>query len=109
MLEGVLKKIGYRVTVAMRSSNALALVERSPLAFDLVILDQTMPEMAGDELAQRMLAIRPDLPIILCSGFSKKLTPQRLREIGIKKLLSKPCPEAELQREVRLILDAAKK
>ena len=70
MGEDILAELGYDVTSRMNSREALALFKARPIPFDLVITDQTMPEMTGLELAKEILAIRPDMPIIMCTGFS---------------------------------------
>ncbi|NIA05981.1 MAG: PAS domain S-box protein, partial [Proteobacteria bacterium] len=70
--KGILTYLGYRVTATTSSPEALALFRSQPDAFDLVITDQTMPEMTGVQLAGELLGVRPDLPIILCTGYSSK-------------------------------------
>jgi CheY-like chemotaxis protein len=71
-------------------AEALALVRANPTAYDLVITDLTMPLMLGTDFATQLLLIRPDLPIILTTGYTANLTPQRVRELGIRELLPKP-------------------
>ena len=68
--ENILAQLGYDVTSRMSSQDALALIEEDPSRFDLVITDQTMPEMTGVGLAKEILAIRPNMPIIMCTGLS---------------------------------------
>ena len=73
--------------------------------FDLVVTDLNMPGMAGDELAQELIRIRPDVPIILCSGFSERLVQKRARMVGIRKLIRKPLAMNVLAQSVRDVLD----
>jgi CheY-like chemotaxis protein len=87
------------------SREALARFRSDPDAFDLVITDQTMPEMAGDELARELLKIRPDLPIILCTGYSGTISEADARKIGIRAYLMKPLARHDLETRVRAVLD----
>lgn len=101
----ILESLGYRVTATTNSLEALALFEAQPEAFDLVITDMTMPKMNGDALAAEMLSIRPDIPIILCTGYSKKMTPEKAEQIGIMAFAFKPLVKADLANTVRAVLD----
>jgi CheY-like chemotaxis protein len=85
-----LERIGYRVTTRTDSREALELFRSAPARFDLVITDQTMPHLTGIELVRELLKIRPDLPVILCSGFSGELAETRLEELGVRRFLMKP-------------------
>ncbi len=85
-----LTRLGYAVEGGRQVLEALALLERDPTAFDLVISDQTMPKMAGLEFALRIHALRKDLPVVLTSGYSLELTPERMKAAGVRELLSKP-------------------
>ena len=85
-----LTELGYEVEVAILPSIALARVREDPARFALVISDQTMPGMTGLMLAARLQLIRPTLPIILTTGYSLTLTPERIEEAGIFRLLPKP-------------------
>lgn len=105
MVSQWLAQLGYTVTTSNNSVEALALVRENPSGFDLIITDQTMPFMPGSELAKEALAIRPDLPIILCTGYSAILTEEKAKEIGIKRYAYKPLQGNELARVVREILD----
>lgn len=66
----MLCQLGYSVTTSTSSIDALELFKSNPSAFDLVISDVTMPQMTGDELTKKLIAIRPDIPVILCTGYS---------------------------------------
>jgi CheY-like chemotaxis protein len=105
MGEDILSELGYDVTSRMSSSEALALFKLDPSRFDLIITDQTMPEMTGDELAKEVLAIRPDLPIILCTGFSHLVDPHRAQAAGIRAFAMKPLTKSEIARTIRQVLD----
>lgn len=100
-----LSGLGYDVTARTVSTEAFELFAKAPDLFDLVITDTTMPGMTGDILAKKMIRIRPDLPIILCTGFSKKIDPQTADSIGVKAFVQKPIIKTELARIVRTALD----
>jgi CheY-like chemotaxis protein len=74
----------------------------------LVITDMTMPNMNGDKLADELIKIRPNIPIILCTGYSKKISDKRATEIGIKAFAMKPISKIELAKTVRKVLDEQK-
>ncbi len=103
--EQMLRHLGYRVVTAGGSREALDLFRQMPDAFDLVITDMTMPHMTGEELARQILAIRPHLPVILCTGFSQKITPENARRLGIRDYLLKPLTIEQLAVKVRRALD----
>jgi CheY-like chemotaxis protein len=96
--------LGYHVTALVDSLEALALFQKDPHAFDLVITDWVMPRMSGDELAQKILAIRPDVPVILVTGFAEQMTPEKSGLIGIKKLVTKPVVMKDIARLIRSAL-----
>lgn len=108
MMSQWLAQLGYAVTLSNNSVEALAMVRDNPKGFDLIVTDQTMPLMSGAELAKDILAIRPDLPIILCTGYSAILTEEQAMEIGIKRYVYKPLQGNELARVVREVLDDEK-
>jgi CheY-like chemotaxis protein len=103
----LLEHQGYRVTSQTDSVSALEVFRLSPDEFDLVITDYTMPKLTGLDLARKMLRIRPDIPILLCTGFSEKITPDHVKELGMG-LLMKPYGLKQISEEVRKILDAQK-
>jgi len=76
-----------------------------PTRFDLVITDLTMPRLSGAALVRAMRAVRPGLPVILCTGFSEGLTQERLSDLGVGAVLTKPTPRLRLAVEIRRILD----
>ena len=104
----MLGRLGYRVQTFTRSSEALEAFEADPAAIDLVITDMTMPEMTGDELARRLLTIRPDLPIILCTGYSERMTEEAAEALGIRGFAMKPVVIRELALLLRQILDGSR-
>lgn len=99
-----LQLLGYRVSVFNTSSEALAEFKKRPEAFDAVITDQTMPYPRGDELARAILALRPRLPIILCTGFSELITAEQARDLGILGYVKKPARIADLALALRRAL-----
>ena len=101
----MLERLGYSVTTRTGSPEALETFEARPGSFDLVITDMTMPSMTGDELAVRILETRPDIPVIICTGFSSRITPERARTLGISRLMSKPLLKNALAETVRSVLD----
>lgn len=101
----ILKSLGYQVTVLHSSAKALALFARQPDYFDLLLTDMTMPEMTGAELMRKILALRPDLPVLLCTGFSELIDEKKAVALGACCLLMKPFSKQELARTVRAALD----
>jgi PAS domain S-box-containing protein len=102
----MLQMHGYRVTAKTNSEEALEAFKNSPDNFDLVITDQTMPNMSGSELASALLRTRPDLPIILCTGYSSKISDEMAKKIGIADYFLKPFDTEKLLRFVRKVLDS---
>lgn len=102
----MLQRLGYRVTAIAGSTAALATFEQDPLRFDLVITDYTMPEMTGDRLARQILTIRPDMPIIICTGFSDAIDRQQAQAMGIKQALIKPLTMEAMAQAVHKALAA---
>ena len=101
----VLEMLGYKVTVTTSSAEALAKIRTHADEFDLVITDQTMPNLSGVELAKAILQIKPDMPIILCSGYSSVVTEKEALDNGIKKYAMKPMNITTLAQIVREVLD----
>jgi PAS domain S-box-containing protein len=104
MSKHLLGLLGYRVEACNRAGEALDLFRKAPEAFDLVITDMVMPDMTGDELARQLLQLRPDLPIILCTGYSENITEAKARSLGIKGFALKPLVMEELARLIRKVL-----
>jgi PAS domain S-box-containing protein len=105
MAQGILERLGYQVETKMSPVEALELFRSKPDQFDLVITDMAMPKMTGDILAKEILTIRPDIPVILCTGFTEKISEENAYEVGIKAFLSKPLVMREFAVKVRNVLD----
>ncbi len=103
----MLEYLGYRVTAISDAVKALNAFLENPDGYDLVITDQTMPSITGLELADKLLKIRPGLPIILCTGFSEKATPEKARAAGIRQVVPKPLHLNEMAGLLRKILNPA--
>lgn len=86
----MLERCGYEVVSTTNSQEALAIFRQEPRHFVAVVTDQTMPELTGGELAKIVLQLRPDIPVLLCTGFSETLSAEQARQIGIRECLSKP-------------------
>jgi signal transduction histidine kinase/ActR/RegA family two-component response regulator len=99
-----LGRLGYRVTTCPGGPEAVERFRAAPGEFDLLITDMTMPHMTGDLLVQVLRALRPALPVILCTGFSDKITPEKAREQGIDEFVYKPVDTAALSRLIRRVL-----
>ena len=87
------------------SVEALALFEQDPRQFDLVITDLTMPKITGDQLTKHLLRLRPDLPVVMCTGYSERFSEEETIRMGLKGLLMKPMTLNDLARMVRKVLD----
>jgi DNA-binding NtrC family response regulator len=103
----MLDRMGYRATAYIDGTHAFAEFESNPEGFDLLIADLYMPEMSGLELASRCKAIRLNLPVIICSGYSHMDPefPRKMKAIGIDALLAKPFGYNDLSNIVRSVLD----
>jgi CheY-like chemotaxis protein len=103
--KNMLKKLGYRVETRTQPVKALEVFRAEPHKFDLVISDMTMPTMTGDTLATELMKIRPDIPIIICTGYSERIDDRRAQELSIKGLMMKPFTIRSLSKTVRNVLD----
>ena len=101
----MLDHLGYDVTGVVGSPDALETFKKTHERFDLVITDMNMPAMTGDRLAAEIVRIRPEIPILLCTGFSERIEENRLRAAGIRKLVMKPLAMNRLALAVREVLD----
>jgi CheY-like chemotaxis protein len=101
----LLEHLGYEVTALTDSDMALVEFREQPDNFDLIITDMTMPKMTGVQLAQEMRQCRPDLPIILCSGYSDSITAEDAKNQGFQGYLPKPFRSAKLAQTVREALE----
>jgi CheY-like chemotaxis protein len=100
----LLEHLGYRVVGLADAAEALELFRRQPGAFDLAIMDQTMPRLSGGELAREILRIRPDLPVILCTGFSESINEEEALAMGIRAFVMKPFSVKEIAETIRRLL-----
>ncbi|WP_300464275.1 cache domain-containing protein [Desulfobacula sp.] len=99
-MQQVLSKLGYEVVSMSDSLAALKKFKQNPKGYDLVLTDMAMPQMNGLELSKQIMALRPDIPIILCTGFSEGLTAQRMKDHGIFEMIMKPMIAGELAQVV---------
>jgi len=104
----MLESLGYQVTARTSSIEALEAFRNRPEKFHLVLTDQTMPNMTGTELAVNLLAIRPDIPVILCTGFSEVVSEKKAKSVGIKDFILKPIIRSEIAGVIRMALNSSK-
>jgi PAS domain S-box-containing protein len=104
--KGMLEHLGYTVEARTSAIEALAAFKVLSDKFDLIISDMTMPKMTGDELARELMAIRPDIPIMLCTGFSEHINEEKAKAIGIQKFVMKPFILREMAESIRQVLDS---
>ena len=105
MVSQMLERLGYQVAVRTSSIEALEAFRAVPDQFDLVITDMAMPNMSGVQLSQKLLEIRPDIPIIICTGFSEQINEERIKSLGIRGYVMKPVVKSELANTIRTALD----
>ncbi len=98
-------RLGYEVVAETNSLKALELFRKNPDGFDLVITDMIMPDLPGDKLAKELIAIRPDIPIIICTGYSEQLEAEKAESLGLKAIVMKPLLIQDLAKTVREVLD----
>jgi PAS domain S-box-containing protein len=100
----LLTNFGYTVTGVTSSHNALKIFSEDPSRFDLVLTDYTMPKMTGIQLAEKLLGIRPDLPVILCSGYTEEISPAMVKTKGLIKIVHKPLIVNEIAETIHQCL-----
>jgi len=105
LVQQILEYLGYEVIARTSAMEALELYRSQPDRFDLVITDYTMPQMTGIALAREILNIRPDAPIILCTGFNEMITEENARSMGIREFIMKPVTINELSKKVAAALN----
>ena len=101
----ILERLGFDVVAKTSSIDALEAFQEEPDEFDLVITDQVMPNMTGTQLAGNLVSIRPDIPVILCSGFPENVCPDELK--SIKEFIAKPISKQEIAAIIRTVLDGS--
>ncbi|MBF0496458.1 MAG: response regulator [Deltaproteobacteria bacterium] len=102
--EKKLGRLGYKVTGKTSSVEALEVFLEHPDNFDLVITDMTMPNMTGKNLALEMMRVRPELPIIICTGFSETMNEEKAEQAGFKGFMMKPLDFREMAGLIRKVL-----
>lgn len=107
MEKQLLERFGYQVFSRTSSVEALEAFRANPGKFDIVITDMAMPNMPGDKLGSELVKIRPDIPILLCTGFSERMPEEKAAAMGIKNFLMKPITIKDLSRMIREVLDKA--
>ena len=101
----MLERLGHHVTSRTSSIEALEAFRISPDKFDIVITDMTMPNMSGDELSLELMKIRPNIPILLCTGFSENISEEKAASLGIRGFIFKPFAINDFSQKIREILD----
>ena len=104
----VLEQLGYRVETRTDPVEVLELFRTDPNRFDLIITDMTMPKMKGDRLAQEIMKIRADIPVILCTGFGTQMEREKAMDMGIRAFVLKPIIMRDLAKIIRDVLDRKK-
>jgi CheY-like chemotaxis protein len=104
----MLTRLGYEVTYQTSPVEALASFRSNPQAFDLILSDFTMPGMTGIDLVRELRKDRPDVPVILCTGFNERLLEENARELRIEEIVLKPLDRSQLAELVRRTLDRRK-
>ncbi len=106
--KAMLERLGYQVTSRSSSIEALEAFRANPDKFDIVITDMAMPNMSGDKLAVELIKIRPDIPVLLCTGFSTIMSEEKALSMGIKGFLMKPVAIRDIDKKIRGVLDSNK-
>jgi CheY-like chemotaxis protein len=105
MEQQILERLGYRVKARTGSVEALEAFRADPRSFDLVITDMSMPNMSGLQLSTELKRLRPDIPVILCTGFSDQINAEKSRALGIDGFVLKPVVRREIAVVVRKVLE----
>lgn len=103
-LNSVLNRLGFKVTCFTNSLEAMRTFQEHPDRFDLVVTDQKMPDLEGDQLAEQVLHIRPNIPILLCTGFTDIISKREAKAKGIQEFLTKPFSLGELVETIRRLI-----
>lgn len=103
----MISRLGYSVTAVDDSMKALALFRETPRRYDVVLSDQTMPNMTGMELARELIAVRPDIPIILVTGYSDVINADSVKAAGVKAFVMKPLTRMDLAQTIERVLREA--
>jgi nitrogen-specific signal transduction histidine kinase/ActR/RegA family two-component response regulator len=97
----MLSSLGYAVTAHLDSTEALAAFQENPDGFDLLITDMTMPRLTGQDLARRIMTLKPEMPVVLCTGYNEYVSPDQAAEMGIRAFVLKPYNRREIARVIR--------
>jgi len=108
LIQLMLERLGYTVTTRVSSIEALEVFKKNTGKFDIIISDMSMPNMTGDQLAHEIRQIRPEIPIIICTGFSERINKENAEALGANGLLMKPIVKSEMAKMIRKMLDEAK-
>ena len=108
MAEQMLKRLGYQVETKTDPIKALELFKSKPDQIDLVVTDMTMPQMNGSRLSEKLMEIRSDIPVIICSGHSPLIDEDKARDLGVTAFIMKPIVMRQMAKTVRKVLDEAK-
>ena len=108
MEEQMLDRLGYTVTIRTGSLDALEAFKADPQGFDVVVTDMTMPNMTGVQLAAELKKIRPNIPVVLCTGFSYQVNDEKSKALGIDGFVMKPVIMTEIATTIRKVLDNTK-
>jgi CheY-like chemotaxis protein len=101
----VLESLGYKVTSFTSSIEALEAFRKNPQGFDLLLTDMNMPKLSGLDLAREVTGIRPDTPIVLCTGFSETISSSHSASLGIRKTIMKPMVARDIALAIREVLE----
>ena len=100
-----LERLGYDVKSTTKPVEALEWFKADPDQFDVIITDMTMPRMTGDRLAAEVLKIRPNMPVIICTGYSERMSAEKAEALGVRKYIEKPIGLRNLASALRDVLD----
>jgi len=109
MTENLLLRLGYKVETETNPAAALELFKANPDRFDLIITDMTMPQMTGVKLSEKLKEVRPNIPIIICTGYSSLIDEERAKEMGIDAYVMKPIVMSRIGKTIRVVLDDGQK
>jgi len=104
----MLQRFGYKVETKLNPVEALELFQSNPEQFDMVITDMTMPQMTGVKLVEKLKDVRPDIPVIICTGHSSLVDEESAKALGIAAYAMKPIGMMEIARTIRKVLDNRK-
>jgi CheY-like chemotaxis protein len=107
-LKSLLERLGYEVQASSKAIEALEIFKNNSEDLDLIITDMTMPDLTGLDLAREVVKIRPDMPVIICTGYSDKINEKKAEEFGVS-LIMKPYVANEVAVKIRKVLDKAQK